>query len=138
MNYPINGIKGSLAANEMSSIVSLLTRKVQPGEQPNAGKFELEKVQAILTWKPDVEKIAKMAPKSNSVSNANDATNKKDSGTGPSTTTNTSSTNAGTMIYGTEEKVQQLMEMGFEMDQCKQALEKAYGNVETALNYLFT
>ena len=70
LNYPINGIKGSLGANEMSSIAALLTRKIQPGEQPNSGKFELEKVQAILTWKPDVEKIARTAPRPNSVSNS--------------------------------------------------------------------
>lgn len=73
------------------------------------------------------------------MSNANDTTTKKDTGTGSNTTANSSATNTGTTSnYATEEKVQQLMEMGFEMDQCKQALENAYGDVTAALNYLFT
>ena len=29
------------------------------------------------------------------------------------------------------------MEMGFEQEQCRAALEKANGNVEMAINYLF-
>ena len=60
LRYPINGIKGSLAANEMSHIAALLTRQsLQPDAQPSTGKFELEKVQPVLTWKPDLEKIAR-------------------------------------------------------------------------------
>ena len=63
LRYPINGIKGSLAANEMSNIAALLTRQsLFPDAPPSTGKFELEKVQAILTWKPDLEKIARQQP----------------------------------------------------------------------------
>ena len=35
LNYPINGIKGSLAANEMSVIAALLTRKISPTNDDN-------------------------------------------------------------------------------------------------------
>lgn len=69
LNYPITGIKGSLAANEMSNICALLTRKVQPGASYESGRFELEKVEAVLKWKFDVEKIARMAPAENDAAN---------------------------------------------------------------------
>jgi uncharacterized UBP type Zn finger protein len=34
-------------------------------------------------------------------------------------------------------KVKQLMEMGFDEQRCRECLEKAEGNVETAANLLF-
>lgn len=59
MSWPINGVKGSLEAGENE--VAALLAKILPGEAQDGGKFELEKLKISLTWKPDVEKIARQA-----------------------------------------------------------------------------
>ena len=58
--WPINGIKGSLAPSENTTVA--LLAKILPGETENGGKYELEKLQVSLKWKPDAQKIAKEAP----------------------------------------------------------------------------
>lgn len=57
LEWPINGIKGSLAPSENTTVA--LLPKILPGEAENGGKFELEKLKVSLKWKPDAEKIAK-------------------------------------------------------------------------------
>ena len=58
LSWPLNGVKGSLAAGE-NTVAALLT-KLRPGDDPAGGRFELEKLRVNLSWKPDVEKIARL------------------------------------------------------------------------------
>lgn len=56
LSWPINGIKGKLAAGERATVA--LLPKIRPDEAPTGGKYELEKLKVNVTSKPDVEKIA--------------------------------------------------------------------------------
>lgn len=65
LDWPINGIKGSLGPNENATVA--LLPKIFPGEPAaNNAQYELEKLKVELSWKADVEKIAKMADNKNS------------------------------------------------------------------------
>lgn len=54
LSWPINGIKGSLAAGENATVA--LLHKIRPAESSANGKFEIEKLRVKLTWKPDASK----------------------------------------------------------------------------------
>ena len=56
LDWPVNGIKGGLAAGENATVA--LLAKILPEDAPAADKFELEKLKVNLTWKADVEKIS--------------------------------------------------------------------------------
>ena len=56
LSWPVNGIKGKLAAGERATVAIL--PKILPGQAPTGEKFELEKLRVNVTSKPDVEKIA--------------------------------------------------------------------------------
>lgn len=60
LTWPLSGIKGSLAPSENTTVA--LLAKILPGEADNGGKYELEKLNISLKWKPDAEKIARDAP----------------------------------------------------------------------------
>jgi hypothetical protein len=56
LDWPVNGIKGGLAAGENATVA--LLAKILPEDSPTTDKFELEKLKVNLTWKADVEKIS--------------------------------------------------------------------------------
>jgi len=49
LRWPINGIKGSLAANDTTTVA--LLQKILPMENLMGNKAELEKLEVKLTWK---------------------------------------------------------------------------------------
>mmetsp|Transcript_2758 Transcript_2758/g.3781 ORF Transcript_2758/g.3781 Transcript_2758/m.3781 type:complete len:160 (+) Transcript_2758:2342-2821(+) len=55
LSWPRNGIKGSVAASE-STTVALLA-KMRPDEGAPGSRFELEKLKTSITWKSDLEKL---------------------------------------------------------------------------------
>jgi len=62
LDWPINGIKGGLAAGENSTIA--LLPKILPEEvSSEVNKLELEKLKVKLNWKADVQKISQIAEK---------------------------------------------------------------------------
>lgn len=69
LDWPINGIKGAMGPGENATVA--LLAKIFPGEALSSSQFELEKLRVELTWKADVEKIAKMADSKPSVNNNN-------------------------------------------------------------------
>ena len=54
LRWPINGIKGSLTANETATVA--LLQKILPTEGALNEKAELEKLEVKLTWKAEPEK----------------------------------------------------------------------------------
>ena len=57
LSWPVNGIKGQISANEVTTIA--LLGKIRPDQAINAdGQYEIEKLAPKLTWKQDMEKIA--------------------------------------------------------------------------------
>ena len=59
LSWPVNGIKGQVAANEVTTIA--LLPKIHPNQSHSVdGNYEIEKLSPQITWKRDEEKIAQL------------------------------------------------------------------------------
>ena len=60
LKWPVNGIRGSLAAKETATVA--LLQKILPVEGATEGKTELEKLEVTVTWRAEPKKNASRVP----------------------------------------------------------------------------